>query len=264
VPKCAATLLKFVFEGPILLSRAHSARRGPPFDSGQEFTLRHGYRRTAFAGVPSPEYERRGHVFDDLLDGAMPVLVRVFEQLTELAVGEPFPDHGRFRRRKAPVQSARRCVQADGLAFLMAATALDAIHSLAVGSATDVHGMRVAVVSLAGKVAGGMAIHAARIPQHGNDGLECRGCSRVFCLCGCGGYQGTGQENVNARLHALAIPSAALTRSGVNGKSRRRAPVASKIALPMAAGATVIAVSPAPVAATPFGVTKTVLMVGIS
>ena len=40
--------------------------------------------------------------------------------------------------------------------------------------------------------------------------------------------------------------SAAFTRSGVNGTSRRRAPVASKIALPIAAATIVIAVSPAP------------------
>src|SRR6185437_12442952 len=43
---------------------------------------------------------------------------------------------------------------------------------------------------------------------------------------------------------SLAI--AALTRSGVKGTSRKRAPAASKIALPMAAGVTVMEVSPAP------------------
>ena len=42
--------------------------------------------------------------------------------------------------------------------------------------------------------------------------------------------------------------SAAFTRSGVNGTSRRRTPVASKIALPTAAATIVIAVSPAPIA----------------
>ena len=43
---------------------------------------------------------------------------------------------------------------------------------------------------------------------------------------------------------------AAFTRSGVKGTSRSRAPVASKIALPMAAATMVIEVSPAPVAST--------------
>ena len=69
--------------------------------------------------------------------------------------------------------------------------------------------------------------------------------------------------------HLLSSPwtlstSADLTRCGVNGKSRSRAPVASKIAFPIAAGVTVIAVSPAPVAGTSTGVTKIVSTVGIS
>ena len=46
----------------------------------------------------------------------------------------------------------------------------------------------------------------------------------------------------------LTLPSAAFTRSGVNGIWRMRAPVASNIALPMAAAVTVTAVSPAPAA----------------
>ena len=52
------------------------------------------------------------------------------------------------------------------------------------------------------------------------------------------------------RAYDLAA-SAALTRSGVNGTSRMRAPVASKIALPIAPATTVMAVSPAPLAGAP-------------
>jgi hypothetical protein len=44
--------------------------------------------------------------------------------------------------------------------------------------------------------------------------------------------------------------SARFTRSGVKGTSRIRTPVASKIALPIAAATMVIAVSPAPIAGT--------------
>ena len=51
--------------------------------------------------------------------------------------------------------------------------------------------------------------------------------------------------------------------SGVNGRSRRRAPVASKMALPIAAGVTVIAVSPAPVAGTPAALRKRSRSAGI-
>ena len=58
--------------------------------------------------------------------------------------------------------------------------------------------------------------------------------------------------------------SAARTRWGVNGKCRRRAPVASKMAFPIAAGTIVIAVSPAPVAGTLAGVTNNVSIEGIS
>ena len=46
--------------------------------------------------------------------------------------------------------------------------------------------------------------------------------------------------------HYVRDDSTAFTRSGVNGTSRMRAPVASKIALPIAAATTVIAVSPEP------------------
>lgn len=42
--------------------------------------------------------------------------------------------------------------------------------------------------------------------------------------------------------------NAALTRSGVNGTWRKRTPVASNTAFAIAAGTTVIAVSPAPIA----------------
>ena len=52
---------------------------------------------------------------------------------------------------------------------------------------------------------------------------------------------------VNCKFHIRA-PNAVFTRSAVNGTWRRRAPVASKIALAIAAATTVTAVSPAPVA----------------
>ena len=62
-------------------------------------------------------------------------------------------------------------------------------------------------------------------------------------------------ETVPSRRHSerqyrfyVRLSSAALTRSGVNGAWRTRAPVASKMALAIAPAATVTAVSPAPVA----------------
>ena len=50
----------------------------------------------------------------------------------------------------------------------------------------------------------------------------------------------------SSRELQLLASSAAFTRAGVKGICRRRAPVASKMALPIAAATTVIAVSPAP------------------
>jgi quinoprotein glucose dehydrogenase len=50
---------------------------------------------------------------------------------------------------------------------------------------------------------------------------------------------------------AYRLSSAAFTRALVKGTSRIRAPVASKMALPMAAAARVMVVSPAPIASTP-------------
>jgi len=57
---------------------------------------------------------------------------------------------------------------------------------------------------------------------------------------------------------------AAITRSGVNGKVRSRSAVASKIALPIAAGVTVIDSSPAPNAGVPSLATMRVSTGGIS
>jgi hypothetical protein len=54
----------------------------------------------------------------------------------------------------------------------MTATAFDRVQSLPVRSALDSHRVRVTVISLTRKVAGGVAIHAATVPQDGNDVFE--------------------------------------------------------------------------------------------
>jgi hypothetical protein len=56
---------------------------------------------------------------------------------------------------------------------LMTGTALNRIDSVSVGAASDLHRVLMAVISLTRKIAGGMAIHAARMMQYRNDGLEC-------------------------------------------------------------------------------------------
>ena len=64
--------------------------------------------------------------------------------------------------------------------------------------------------------------------------------------------------------HQVRACSTALTRSRVNGTWRTRAPVASKIALPIAAATIVMAVSPAPVASSSGRLIRTDSIVGRS
>jgi hypothetical protein len=59
---------------------------GPIPHVGLKLAQFHGHGRTALAGIPSPEHQRRRHVLDDLLDAPMPILPRVLKQLAELAV----------------------------------------------------------------------------------------------------------------------------------------------------------------------------------
>lgn len=66
-----------------------------------------------------------------------------------------------------------------------------------------------------------------------------------------------------ARYDAGRAASAAFTRSGVNGISRNRAPVASNTALPIAAATAVIDVSPAPLAGASGWGTNTSSMTGV-
>ena len=76
----------------------------------------------------------------------------------------------------------------------------------------------------------------------------------------CGDGRGCCRSPIDVREDRAA--SAAFTRSGVNGTSRMRAPVASKIALPIAAATTVIDVSPAPQASSSGWLISTVSMRG--
>jgi hypothetical protein len=64
---------------------------------------------------------------------------------------------------------------------LVAGAAFYGDDAVTVGTAANVHRVRVLVVALARKVSGGMAIHAARMMQHWHDGFEgAGGCSIVM------------------------------------------------------------------------------------
>lgn len=161
----------------------------------------------------------------------------------------------------------------------VARTAFDGIYAVPVRSASHVHRVRVAIVSLTRIISFRMAVHAPRIVEHRHDGFEGSGPIVAFCaprsrkqqnkqetnrqkVYGCSNDHAS-VKHFAGNFHS-ACANAAFTRSGVNGKSRTRAPVASKIALPIAAGVTVMAVSPAPVAGTLGGVTNILSIVGIS
>ncbi len=168
-----------------------------------------------------------------------------------------------------PVWRAGGRMQSGRILFLMTRRAFDGIHSVPIGTAPHLHRMRMAVVPLTWEISPRMTIHAARVTQDRNDILEGgRRCPFPACLSSGGNRSRPGQQaktGSSPGSHALLTArSAAFTRSGVKGRSRRRAPVASKIAFPIAAGVTVIAVSPAPVAGTPSGITMTQSIVGIS
>src|SRR5207249_11436509 len=106
------------------------------------------------------------HVVYDLVYVPLAVLSWIFEERTELIVREASPNHWRGTRRHLPVRRTRRQVRAREIVILVAGAALLRSYSAAFRTTTHVHGMRVAVVTLPGKVASRMAIHASRVMQN--------------------------------------------------------------------------------------------------
>lgn len=160
-----------------------------------------------------------------------------------------------------PVRRSGRRMRARKVMVLVTGAALNRIAPLPSGSAANLHCVLVAIVSLAGEVSSGMAIHAARMAQDGHKSLKSS--SSIVLRSGTECQQECGYK-VCGVSHLHAFRSATPTRSGVKGNSLSRRPVALKMALPIAAGVTVIAVSPAPIAGTPAGDTKTLSIAGIS
>jgi hypothetical protein len=93
-------------------------------------------------------------MLDDLLDTPMSIPLRILEQLAELAVIQPFPDHGRLGRGQMPIRRSRRHVHAGEVVVLVTAAALNGIYSTPVGSASDLHRVLMAVISLTRKISG--------------------------------------------------------------------------------------------------------------
>jgi hypothetical protein len=66
-------------------------------------------------------------------------------------------------------------VNAWQVVVLVARAALYAVYAMSTRTAPHVHYVPVHIVALPRIISGGVAIHAARIPQYRHDRLECRG-----------------------------------------------------------------------------------------
>ena len=103
--------------------------------------------------------------WSNLLQGFVPVLIRIFQLAGELARGFALKDHLHFGRRQVPVRVSRRHVRAGQVGELVTIRAFQCVLSLAVRTALDVLGVHMAVVALERRVAGRVAIQASRVHQ---------------------------------------------------------------------------------------------------
>src|ERR1700746_1914684 len=93
---------------------------------------------------------------------------------------EPLPNHRGRRGWQAPIGRARRHMQAVQIVVLMTCAALDSERAISIRAAAHLHRVRVTIVSLPRKVAGRMAIHAARMMEDGNERFESGGSVVAF------------------------------------------------------------------------------------
>src|SRR5205823_3988625 len=143
----------------------------PLFHLRGKLVMRHRDGGAPFARVPSPRHQFvLRQVLDELIDIAVFIFLRVLDRTANLRVDETLPDHRRGGRRQAPSRRSRRHMRAWEIMVLMAGAALFRGHTVAVGAAPHVHGMRMTVISLPREVTLRMAIHTARIAQDRNEG----------------------------------------------------------------------------------------------
>jgi hypothetical protein len=79
-----------------------------------------------------------------------------------------------------PIWGSRRHVLTSKVVVLMARAAFHWVRPVPIRTAANVHGMRMIVVTLPGKVSARVAIHAARVTQNGKDGPK--GCCRSVSI----------------------------------------------------------------------------------
>lgn len=118
----------------------------------------------------------------DFIQAAMSVQSGILEQLTQLPVAQPLPDHRLMRSRQMPAGSPGRHVLSFKIMVLMAGAAFHPGDALSIHTAPDVHRVPVSIVSLPGKISAGMAIHTTPMPEHRHDRFKRRrGRSLIAC-----------------------------------------------------------------------------------
>jgi hypothetical protein len=79
-----------------------------------------------------------------------------------------------------PIGSSRRHVQAHEIVVLMTSAAAHFVNAVPVGSPADLHGVSMTVVSLSREISPGVAIHTARMAEHGHNCFESSGRASII------------------------------------------------------------------------------------
>src|SRR5262245_40064342 len=121
-------------------------------------------RRATSAGVPGPLHKAvRDHVLQDGGDVAVAVAIAVLELTANRAERFPFPGHRCGCELPVWITWYPRGIE---IGAAMACCAEQAGSAMPVLAAHDQGLMRPGAIALKGTVAGGMAVHAARMLQH--------------------------------------------------------------------------------------------------
>lgn len=75
------------------VARARGTLGGPLPYVVQEFGLWSRNWNSAVARLPAPQHQRSAHVFHNLVDTSIAVLLGIFEQFAQLLVTTAFPHH---------------------------------------------------------------------------------------------------------------------------------------------------------------------------
>src|SRR5882724_8162577 len=98
-------------------------------------------------------------------------------------VAQALPNHRHFTGRQMPARRPWREMKAIEIVILMAGAALDNVGPVSIRPTLDLHGVRMAVITLARIVAGRMTVHTSRMTQDRNDPFERSRSCDIVSLC---------------------------------------------------------------------------------